>query len=174
MLQKIRNKKAARKAHGILHRKHTAIREICPIPIALHIRDSTLHLLQCPSNLPPWAEKITSAMPPFHPPAAHGFFGGCTHRHRASILSSWLSLSLNLLLFIPYPNGKVKCFRKKDSILLFFVEYRHLFLFIYSQKNCIIIVYSAQKSCSLQGLYEYPHKINSVLDKYFCDTTLFL
>lgn len=147
MLQKIRNKKAVRKAHGILHRKHTAIREICPIPIALHIRDSTLHLLQCPSNSPPWAEKITSAMPPFHPPAAHGFFGGCTHRHRASILSSWLSLSLNLLLFIPYPNRKVKHFRKKDHVLLFFATHSHLFLFTYSHENCIIIVCNTQKFC---------------------------
>ena len=71
------------------------------LPIALHIRDSTLHFLQCPSSFFPWAEKATSATPPFPPPAAHGSIGR--------------GYSSSLHLYLPYLLSDV-------SVGLFFIH----------------------------------------------------
>lgn len=84
-------------AQSARHQKHKTYAQV---PIALHIRDSTLHLLQCPSSLSPWAGKTTSATPPFSPLAAHGCIGEDTHRHCASIFLICCPTFLPDLFFI--------------------------------------------------------------------------
>lgn len=108
-------------AQSARHQKH---KTYVQIPIALHIRDSTLHLLQCPSSLSPWAGKTTSATPPFSPPAAHSRIGEDTHRHCASIfLICCLTFPSDYSSFITYPEHKVKPFCKKEQVLRFFVDF---------------------------------------------------
>ena len=94
------------------------------LPIALHIRDSTLHFLQCPSSFFPWAEKATSATPPFPllPPTA--LLGEDTHRHCTSIfLICCLTFPSDYPSFITYRSTKVKPFCKKEQVLRFFVDF---------------------------------------------------
>ena len=94
----------------------------CKFPIALHISDSTLHFLQCPSGRPPWAEKTASATPPFHPPAAQGFpkeYLSASHLYL--ILLS--DVATDCSSFITYPTDKVKHFCKKAKNFGFIVDF---------------------------------------------------
>ena len=45
-------------------------------PIALHISDSTLHILQCPSRIPHSGRRYSFGNAAFPPSAAHGFSEG--------------------------------------------------------------------------------------------------
>ena len=106
------------KARSYRHRKKIC----CKFPIALHISDSTLHFLQCPSGRPPWAEKTASATPPFHPPAAQGF-----SKEYLSALHLYLILLSDVApdcsSFITYPTDKVKHFCKKAENFGFIVDF---------------------------------------------------
>ena len=57
----------------------------CRVPIALHICDSTLHLLQCPSGRLPLGGADRFGNTAFSFRRRPGLFGEGTHRYRTSI-----------------------------------------------------------------------------------------
>lgn len=83
-------------------------------PIALHIRDSTLHFLQCPSRRPPGQGKRLRrhSLSPSCRPRQKNQKG--THRRRASILFI-VRPSPTYSSFIPYCGRKVKLFLQKTQ-----------------------------------------------------------
>ena len=87
-------------------------------PIALHISDSTLHILQCPSRLLSFGQRKQLRQHCLSPSAAHGFFEG--------ILISIAPLSLSdfyqTLLSYHTHRRKSSVFGEKGRIFLHFQE----------------------------------------------------
>ena len=69
-------------------------------PIALHISDSTLHILQCPSRIPHSGRRYSFGNAAFPPSAAHGSLKGYSSESHLYLCLKFIRLYCITILFI--------------------------------------------------------------------------